>query len=167
MRGLNQAVAQQVANRVVAFARDHGATTVVFEDLKSFRPTAGAKGSTLRQRFHRWLHRLLVKKVAHKCEELGLQVEFVAPRGTSAWAHDGSGQVSRDNQNYSLCTFASGKRYNADLNAALNIAARFIAKMLGVTTGDRPAAGTGKSSGPASRMPIVLADVWRHAGAPC
>ena len=74
--------------------------------------------------------------------------------------------MRRDNKNYALCTFASGKRYNADLKAALNIAARFIAKMLGVTTGDRPAAGTGESSGPASRMPIVLADVWRHAGAP-
>jgi IS605 OrfB family transposase len=167
MRGLSQAVAQQVANAVVAFARDHGATTVVFENLKSFRPTAGAKGSALRQRFHRWLHRLLVTKATHKCEEFGLRVELVAPRGTSAWAHDGSGEVSRDKNNRSLCTFASGKRYNADLNAALNIAARFVAKMLGVTTGDRPAAGSGESSGPASRMPIVLADVWRHAGAPC
>jgi IS605 OrfB family transposase len=167
MRGLNQAVAQQVANAIVAFAQDHGAVTVVFENLKRFRPTAGGTGSALRQRFHRWLHRLLVKKAAHKCDDLGLRLEFVAPRGTSAWAHDGSGQVSRDSQNYSLCTFASGKRYNADLNAALNIAARFIAKMLGVTTGDRPAADTGKSTGPASRMPIVLADVWRHAGAPC
>ena len=121
----------------------------------------------MKQRFHRWLHRLLVQKATCKCEELGLRVAFVAPRGTSAWAHDGSGEVRRSRDNYSLCTFASGKRYNADLNAVLNIAARFIAKMLGITGGNRPAADTGKSTGSSSRMPIVLADVWRHAGAPC
>ena len=167
LRGLNQVIAQQVANAIVEFAQGHGVTTVVFENLKSFRPKAGSTCFALRQRFHRWLHRMLVTKASHKCEALGLRVEFVAPRGTSTWAHDGSGEVRRDKQDYSLCTCASGKRYNADLNAALNIAARFIAKMLGVTRGDRPAAETGESTGPASRMPIVLADVWRHAGAPC
>lgn len=72
----------------------------------------------MRQRFHRWLHRLLVKKATCKCEELGLKVALDAPRGTSAWAHDGSGAVRRDDKNHALCTFASGKRYNADLNAA-------------------------------------------------
>lgn len=169
-RGLNQAAGQELANAIVAFAREHSATSVVFEDLKGFRPKgqrgAGAKRESLRQRLHRWLHRLVVKRAAFRLEELGLKVALVAPRGTSAWAHDGSGEVSRDKKNYSLCTFASGKRYNADLNAALNIAARFIATMLGVTTGDRPASATGKSTGAETRMPIVLADVWRHAGAP-
>lgn len=95
-----------------------------------------------------------------------MKVALVAPRGTSSWAYDGSGEVKSGAKNHALATFASGKRYNADLNAALNIAARFIAKMLGVTTGDRPASTTGKSTGVESRMPIVLADLWRHAGAP-
>lgn len=167
MRGLNRDAAQTLANAILSFARAHGVQTLVFEHLKGFRPKSGAKkGSPVRQRFHRWLHRLLVKKAVLKAEEAGLRVAFVAPRGTSAWAHDGSGEVGRDKENHSLCTFASGKRYHADLNAALNIAARFIATMLGVKTGDRPAAETGKSSGSASRMPIVLADVWRHCGAP-
>lgn len=161
--GLNRTVAQATANAIVRFARAHGATTVVFEHLKHFRPKANRRqGSSMRQRFHRWLHRMLVKKAQFLCEEQGLRCVLVAPRGTSAWAHDGSGEVVRNKKNYSLCTFATGKRYNADLNAALNIAARHLAQVLGITTGDRPAAGTGKSSGPASRMPIVLADVWRH-----
>jgi len=69
----------------------------------------------------------------------------------------------RNKKNYSLCTFASGKRYNADSNAALNIAARFIAQMLGVTTGDRAAVESGKSSDTTSKMPIVLADIWANA----
>jgi IS605 OrfB family transposase len=167
MRGLSRDAAQTLANDILAFARSEGVQTLVFERLKGFRPKSGArKGSPMRQRFHRWLHRLLVTKAVLKAEEAGLRVAFISPRGTSAWAHDGSGEVGRDKENYSMCTFASGKRYHSDLNAALNIAARFIAKMLGVTTGDRPAAETGKSSGSASRMPIVLADVWRHCGAP-
>jgi transposase len=139
---------------------------VVFEDLKHFHPKGGKHNSGLKQRFQRWLHRLLAKRAALMCEEQGIKVAYIYPRGTSSWAYDGSGEVVRDKKNYALALFASGKRFNADLNAALNIAARFIAKMLGVTAGDRPAAETGKSSGSASRMPIVLADVWRHAGAP-
>lgn len=43
MRGLNQAVAQQTANAIIAFAREQGAPTVVFEYLKHFRPKAEAK----------------------------------------------------------------------------------------------------------------------------
>lgn len=170
VRGLNQAAAQSLADAIVAFAQAQGATSVVFENLKGFRPKGhggkGARRENLRQRFHRWLHRLVVQRATFKLEELGLKVVQVHPRGTSAWAHDGSGEVSRDKQNYAWCTFASGKRYNADLNAALNIAARYIAKMLGVSPGDRPACTEGKSSSVQSRMPIVLADIWRHAGAP-
>lgn len=161
IKGLNQAAAQEAANAIVAFARENGATTVVFERLKGWRPKGPRQN--LRQKFNRWLHRMLVKKVTYQCEEQAIKVAYVNPRGTSAWAHDGSGEVTRDKKNYSLCTFASGKRYNADQNAALNIAARFIAQMLGVTTGDRPAVESGKSSDSTSRMPIVLADIWAHA----
>ena len=164
MSGLSQDAAQKMANAIVAFANEHEATSLVFENLKGWRPRA--KRARLRQRFHRWLHRLLVKKATYKAEERGMKVSLEYPRGTSAWAHDGSGKVSRDSKNYSLCTFASGKRYNADLNAALNIAARYIVRMLAITPGNRPAAATGKSSRAASRMPIVLADLWEYAGAP-
>lgn len=162
--GLNRAVAQATANAIVKFAKANGATTVVFEHLKHFRPKARRRqGSPMRQRFHRWLHRLLVKKAQYLCEEQGIRCVLVPPRGTSSWAYDASGEVTRNKENYSLCKFANGKRYNADLNAAYNIAARHLAKVLGVTTGDRPAAENGKSTDSASRMPIVLADIWRHA----
>ena len=161
--GLNRSAAQQLASGIIAFAQQHGATSIVFEHLKGWRPKAPRL--SMRHRFHRWLHRLVVKRAELLAQEKGMKVQFIAPRGTSAWAHDGSGEVTRQKENHSLCVFASGKRYNADLNAALNIASRFIARMLGITTGDRPAADFGKSSESASRMPIVLADIWCHAGA--
>lgn len=60
-------------------------------------------------------------------------------RGTSAYAFDGSGKVTRDRDNYSMCTFTSGKRYHCDLSASYNIGARYwireILKSLPVTEG--------------------------------
>jgi len=67
IKGFNQAAAQAVANAIVAFARECRATTVVFEHLKGWRP----KGPrlNLRQKFNRWLHRMLARKVTSQCEE--------------------------------------------------------------------------------------------------
>ena len=63
-----------------------------------------------------------------------------------------------------LATFASGKQYNADLNGALNIAARGLAMLLGILPQNKiTTTGTGKSSAPVARMPLVLADIWTYA----
>ena len=62
-----------------------------------------------------------------KAQEMGLRMLEVNPRGTSRWAYDGSGKVKRSKENAQLATFSTGKQYNADLNGALNIAARGLA----------------------------------------
>ena len=67
---------------------------------------------------------MLVQALAHKAQEMGVRVLEIYARGTSRWAYDGSGKVTRSKENAQIATFASGKRYNADLNGALNIAAR-------------------------------------------
>ena len=126
--GLNLQVARETAREIVLFAKAHGAHTVVFEALKGWRPKGGRKGSGLRAKFHNWLHRLLVKQVEQTAEEKSLFVSFVPPRGTSAWAYDGSGRVVRDRFNYGRCRFASGKEYDCDLSASYNIAARYFVR---------------------------------------
>ena len=50
--------------------------------------------------------------------------------GTSKYAFDGSGAVMRDKDNHSLCTFKTGKRYNADLSASYNIGGRYLVREL-------------------------------------
>ena len=55
----------------------------------------------------------------------GMHFSRVNAWGTSAYAYDGSGKVVRDADNHSMCTFASGKRYNCDLSASYNIGARY------------------------------------------
>ena len=50
----------------------------------------------------------------------------VSARHTSRLACDGSGAVVRNPENYSLCTFRTGKQYNCDLSASYNIGARYF-----------------------------------------
>lgn len=163
--------ARSIASRLAAFAARHGATVFVIEDLKGWRPKGPSRA--MRKRFHRFQHRTLVQALALKAQEMGARVLEVFARGTSRWAYDGSGKVMRSKENAQLATFASGKQYNADLNGALNIAARGLAMLLGIklpsertSQGPKgPQAASGKSSGAVARMPLVLADVWAWAKA--
>ena len=167
--GYSLDAARKLASEVAAFAAKYGAKVFGIEDLKGWRP----KGPSVRQRkrFHRFQHRAFVTALSHRAEEMGLRVLAVYARGTSRWAYDGSGKVKRSKENAQLATFSTGKKYNADLNGALNIAARGLAMLLGIkpsrhgqgSPGNESKAGTGKSSGPVERMPLVLADVWAHA----
>ena len=128
----------------------------MFEALKGWKPKGSHKAS--RRRFHRFQHRALFKAVALRAEELGLRMLEVFAGGTSRWAYDGSGKLVRDPKNAQLATFATGKQYNADLNAANNIAARGLAVLLKIKN-PRPA----KAPVGGVRMPLVLADVWAYA----
>jgi len=51
-------------------------TLSVFEGLRARRPRGGKRRSTLKQRFHGWLHRALVKRVESIAQERGLRVAF-------------------------------------------------------------------------------------------
>jgi IS605 OrfB family transposase len=164
-KGINHNIAQHISKEIVQFAQLHGASVVVFENLKDWKPKAGKKRSTLKQRFHGWLHRLLVQLTENKFVEMGGKVELVYPRGTSSWAYDGSGQLKRTKANYALATFRSGKRYNADLNGSSNIAARYWAFKLKLAYRNGRQLLSSKSSGSKSRMPITLSHLWRDRDA--
>ena len=174
IKGYSLDAARRLASEIAQFAAEHGVKAFVIEDLKGWRPKGPSKAQ--RKRFHRFQHRALVKALTHRAQELGARLLEVYARGTSRWAYDGSGKVRRDPRNAQLATFASGKRYNADLNGALNIAARGLAMLLGMAlTEESPTrhtsngarvcntSVTGKSSGAVTRMPLVLADVWAFA----
>ncbi len=180
-KGLNLHVAREISRQAIAFARSHGAAVVVFEDLRRFRPKGGAVRSNLRQRFHSWLHRATVRQAEASCEEIGLRLALVHPRGTSAWAYDGSGKVVRHRHAYGRCRFANGKEYDADLSASYNIGARWFVREEARArrkaereTGVKSPAG-GKTGWPARgrrsgaprgattagpRMPATLSSLW-------
>jgi putative transposase len=171
IEGLSKDAARQLASSIAAFAAAHGATVLVIEDLKGWRPKGPSRA--MRARFHRLQHRMLVSALTHKAQELGMRLLEIHARGTSRYAYDGSGVVVRAKENAQNATFSNGRQYNADLNAASNIAARGLAMILGIKNPREESkdvkkdvkikeAETGKSSGTVSRMPIVLSDVWAH-----
>lgn len=92
--------------------------------------------------------------------ELGGKVVFVNPRGTSSYAYDGSGKLKRNSSNYELAVFASGKKYNCDLSASYNIAARFILKLL---SGNSSQVGQGENSCPSPRSRGTLSMLWSQS----
>ena len=159
-KGINANMAQQVSRQIVNFALEHGASTMVFEDLKGWRPKGGKRRSTLKQKFHGWLHRRLVTLTEQKFQEDGGKTEYVYARGTSSWAFDGSGQVQRSKTQYELAMFASGKQYNADLGASYNIAARYLAYKLKLTRRKDGQVAKGKRSCATPRMPVTLSHLW-------
>lgn len=154
---INREVGQKVSARLVKIAKQYGVKYIVFEHLKGWRPRGGKRRSTLRQRFHGWLHRRIVDLTQMKWSELGGQVKFIYARGTSSNAFDGSGKVKRNSKNYELAVFSSGKQYNADLSASYNIGARFILQLCG---GNSPEVGQGRNSCPSPRSRGTLSMLW-------
>lgn len=154
---INREIGQKVSARLVKIAKQYVVKYIVFEHLKGWRPRGGKKRSTLKQRFHSWLHRGIVNLTEMKWSELGGRVVFVNPRGTSSYAFDGSGKLKRNSKNYELAIFNSGKKYNCDLSASYNIGARFILKLCG---GNSPENLQGKSSCKLPRSWVTLSMLW-------
>jgi putative transposase len=159
-RNINQNIAHHVSKRIVQIAQEYDAKVIVFEHLKGWRAKAGRKGSTLKQRFHGWLHRLLVSLTTLKWEEVGGSVEFVNPAYTSKAAYDGSGWIKRDSRNYALAVFPNGRKYNADLNGVSNIAARYWHRTQKLSSRNGSEVWLSKSSLQTPRIPVTLSVLW-------
>ena len=124
---LNTDISRKTAKAVLDFALLHNADVLVFEYLD----IRGRKRGSKKQRLHLWRKREIQKIAEHKAHKNGIRISRICAWGTSKLAFDGSGKVKRNDDNYSLCRFASGKEYNCDLSASYNIGARYyIREML-------------------------------------
>ena len=94
---------------------------IVFEYLDIRGKIRGSR----KERLHLWRKRDIQKRCEHMAHRMGMRYSRVNAWGTSALAYDGSGKVVRDRDNYSMCTFTTGKRYHCDLSASYNIGARY------------------------------------------
>jgi IS605 OrfB family transposase len=156
-RNINTQIGHIVSKRIVQIAAEFNTSAIVFENLKNWKPRGGRKRSNLRQRFHGWLKAKIRDYAEMKWLEAGGKVIDVVAAYTSKLAYDGSGTVIRDKTNYALATFPSGKRINADLNGAYNIAARGILKL--TDRKDREDRSS-QSSRRSPRSWAVLCDLW-------
>lgn len=122
INNLNTQIVNDTVSRVIKFASKHDVDVIVFEylDFKGKRP------KNIAIKFNMWAKREIQNKVMGKAHSLSMRYRRVNTMNTSALAFDGSGKVKRDKDNASLCTFSTGKRYNADLNASYNIGSRYF-----------------------------------------
>ena len=121
-KGINNDIAHKTAQFIMDVATLYSADVIVFEHLD----LNGKKKGSKKQRLHHWKARAVQRIVADKAHRDGLRIRRVCAWNTSALAFDGSGKVQRDDKNYSMCTFANGKRYHCDLSASYNIGARYF-----------------------------------------
>ncbi|WP_424101913.1 IS200/IS605 family accessory protein TnpB-related protein [Moorena producens] len=156
-RRINHQIGHIVSKRIVEIAKKFNSSAIVFENLKGWRPKGGKKRSNLRQKFHGWLKSKIRDFTEMKWAELGGRVVEVVAAYTSKLAYDGSGVVKRNSKKYSLATFTSGKRFNADLNGAYNIGARGVFKL--VFRNDNEGRSS-KRSGRPPRSWVCLCDLW-------
>ena len=126
--GLSQDIADKTARAILDFGNEHGVDTFVLEHLNF-------KGKNTVKRAHFWRYKRIYKVLCHKAHQHGLRVARVNARNTSRLAFDGSGWSKRGREitpdtPYAIIQFATGKIYNADLNASYNIGARYLIKRL-------------------------------------
>ena len=105
---------------------------IVFEHLD--RKGSG-KGRKFRERIHMWRANDVQKRIELQAHRNGMRISRICAWNTSKLAFDGSGPVTRDKNNYSICVFTSGKKYNCDLSASMNIGARYFLRLLAKTSG--------------------------------
>lgn len=156
-RNINTQIAHIVSKRIVQIAHEFNSEAIVFEHLKGWKAKGGRKRSNLRQRFHGWLKARIRDYTEMKWREAGGKVIDVVAAYTSKLAYDGSGIVKRSAKNYALAVFPNGRRYQADLNGSLNIAARGILKL---TCRKDSEDRSSKRSGRSPRSWACLCDLW-------
>ena len=119
----NKNYAIQISRQIIDFALQNNAYVIVFEHLDK-----KGKKRFLKEKLHYWNCKMIQNITASLAHKNGIHINTVCAWGTSKLAFDGSGEINRHNNNKSICTFTTGKIYNADLSASYNIASRYFIK---------------------------------------
>lgn len=129
INGLNTQIVNDTVNKIISFAIKNNADVLVFEYLKF----TGKKPKGKAMQLQLWAKRRIQEKCKHQAHNFGMRFSRVSANNTSKLAFDGSGYVTRNNKNASLCKFKNGKEYNCDLNASYNIGARYFIREINKT----------------------------------
>ena len=142
---LNNDLVIKIVNEIVDFAVEYSCCAIACEYLNfsggKRKSSNGKRHGKRSWRLHLWRYRDVYHRLCVSAHKWGLRVHQVCAWGTSQLAFDGSGRVNRgkyivgdDGKSlglpYSVVRFSSGKFYNADLNAAYNIGARYYIRLL-------------------------------------
>ncbi len=141
IRAIEEYEAHRVSRRMVDFAREHGATILVFEHLGKLKPVKGRYSKRSNEKRAYWLKGRIVNYARYKAWEHGTLTCQVSPAFTS---QDCSGcghrPVARYAQGEAPLEYRPGgplflcsncfKRGHADRNASANVGFRFLIRSL-------------------------------------
>lgn len=138
IRNHNDALVKEAVRKILDFAMKYNATCIVMENLDAKELHGKKKGSNGNARKMNRKARLAQWKVAEMQKRLkegahfrGIRYETVNPWGTSKLYNKGDGdRIKRDNHDRSKAAAPDGTPIPADLNAAINIGARFFVRQL-------------------------------------
>ena len=121
LQGMKENYVRQLSRWVTNLAIRYRVYGIVLEHLEKMK---GRK--TIAMRLHHWCTARVRDYIKGMAFREGIRTFLVNPKGTSLYAYDGSGKVTRNRHNYSLCVFSTGKQYHCDLSASYNIGARYF-----------------------------------------
>ncbi|AXR81822.1 RNA-guided endonuclease TnpB family protein [Natrarchaeobaculum sulfurireducens] len=119
-------IVEKASREAVEYAESFEDPVIVLEDLSYIRENLDY-GKYMNRRLHSWAFARLTDRIEDKALEAGIPVEFVNPRYTSQTCHACGHIGSRGSQSEFKCTNVECwvSEYQADINAAANIANRF------------------------------------------
>jgi len=127
--------AHRISRRIVEFALEYGASIIVFEHLGNFKPEKGKYSRRANSKRAYWLRGRIFHYAKYKAWEHGIITSRVNPRDTSRQCAGCGSEVTRHGEKDKpegyrpgapLFTCQCGKKGDADLNAARNIAKKFF-----------------------------------------
>jgi putative transposase len=83
VRNFNDNIAHTVSRQIVNFAKKYGAAIIVFEYLKSLKPTKGTKSRKLNHKLGYWVKGRVLKYTKYKAIFEGIVTCQVTPKNTS------------------------------------------------------------------------------------
>ena len=121
-KNCNEQHSIKIAQAIVDYAVQNAVHCIVFEHLDTNGKVKGSK----KQKLTMWRKNYIQGIVTNKAHRMGIRISHICAWNTSKLSFDGSGEVKREKDNYSMCTLGNGKQYHSDLNASYNIGARYF-----------------------------------------
>ena len=118
-------IVEQASREAVDYARQHDDPVIVLEDITYIRESLDY-GKFMNRRLHAWAFRRLQDRIEDKAEDAGIPVRYVHAHYTSQTCHACQHLGYRPEQAEFRCQNEACwvSEYQADLNAAANIAGR-------------------------------------------
>jgi IS605 OrfB family transposase len=138
IRRLNRDVAHKVSRNIANTAAETKAKTIVFEDLKKYKPEKGKMKKKTNFRLSMWMRRRIQEYTAYKAGLDGVPVVTIDPRHTSQKCPRCNHTEKKNRDGILFSCKKCGYKNNADRIASINIAQKYL---LGVPLGHKSPTG--------------------------